>query len=266
MREAAASGGGVPRALMEEKITRCRDVDERLAPYVDDESSAEERRDIDAHLSGCPPCRRHYEAERTARDLLHASRDQLRPPAPGALRARCAASSRPAVTRRSGALTRWVPLSLAASLLLAVAGVFMFSAADHAQALADGLALDHVKCFKIGERLPVDASASSLRWVERQGWPIAIPASAPATKLQLVSVRKCLSIDGSVAHLMYLWNGDPLSVYVVPKRVISTDRLVDALGHEAVIWSTTDRTYALLAEGHPADIDQVVNYVKANTR
>src|SRR5215510_2107367 len=182
--------------MADSKIERCSDLDERLTPYVDGEASADVKRGVETHLSSCSPCRRQYEAERSARDLLHASRDQLRPPAPGALRARCAASSRPAVTRRSGALTRWVPLSLAATLLLAIGGVFIFSFTNHVQAFADGLALDHVKCFKSAEfHTPLDASVSSARWAERQGWPLAIPSSAPAKKLTLVSVRRCLSAD-----------------------------------------------------------------------
>ena len=252
--------------MADEKISRCSDLDERLTPYVDGEASPDVRRGVDAHPSSCSPCRPEYEAERSARDLLHASRDQLRPPASGALRARCAASSRPAVGRRSGALTRWVPLSLAASLLLAIGGVFIFSATNHVQAFADGLAMDHVKCFKRGNlQTPVEASASSARWEQSQGWPLAIPSSAPSKKLTLVSVRRCLSADGWAAHLMYLWNGSPLSVYVVPKPV-SADRLLDALGHEAVIWSNNGRTYAVLAEGHPSGLDQVVDYVKTNAR
>ncbi|PYR60492.1 MAG: hypothetical protein DMF85_04835 [Acidobacteria bacterium] len=252
--------------MADEKISRCGDLDERLAPYVDGEASPDARRAVDAHLSACPPCRERYEAERTAREILHGSRDQLRPAAPGALRARCAASCRPVVVRRPGGLRRWVPLSLAASLLLAVAGVFLFSAADHVQAFADGLALDHVKCFKVGEtHAAVDASTWSTRWEQRQGWPLAVPASAPAKNLRLLTVRRCLSTDGWSAHLMYVWNGDPLSVYVLP-RVVSADRLLDALGHQAVIWSANGRTYAVLAEGHPAGLDQMVNYVKANAK
>jgi anti-sigma factor (TIGR02949 family) len=249
------------------KIAGCRDLDERLAPYVDGEASPDARRAVDAHLEGCPPCRQRYEAERTAREILHGCRYQLRPAAPGALRARCAAFSRPAVGRRSGALRHWVPLSLAASLLLAVAGVFLFTVADHAQALADGLALDHVKCFEVrGDgRAPFDASAFSKGWEQRQGWPLVVPASAPSRNLRLLTVRRCFSIDGRVAHLMYLWNGEPLSVYILP-RVVSSDRLVNALGHEAVIWSANGRTYAVLAEGHPAGLDQVISYVKANAK
>ena len=44
---------------------------------------------------------------------------------------------------------RWAPLSLAATLVLAVAGVFVFGLNNRVEALAASLAVDHVKCFKV---------------------------------------------------------------------------------------------------------------------
>ena len=41
-----------------------------------------------------------------------------------------------------------MPLSLAATLVLAVAGVFVFGLNNRVEALAASLAVDHVKCFK----------------------------------------------------------------------------------------------------------------------
>src|SRR5512138_2092012 len=91
---------------------RCSDLDPRLASYVDDETPAEERAEIDEHLHACGPCRDRAEAERTARDLVRANREMLRGSAPGALRARCTR-----LCTHPGARARrpWVPLSLAAA-------------------------------------------------------------------------------------------------------------------------------------------------------
>ena len=51
---------------MADDIRRCRDVEERLAPYVDGEAGAETRQAIDGHLSACPPCRRLADTEPAA--------------------------------------------------------------------------------------------------------------------------------------------------------------------------------------------------------
>src|SRR5688500_4232386 len=142
---------------MADEIKNCRDLEEHLAPYVDGEETSAARRAVETHLAACPPCRDHAVAERAARDLVAEHRAELRVAAPDALRARCArlresyggqaeaaAGSRlpasgfplPASHLRQGyggqarfapsVLRRWVPLSLAASLVLAVAGVFVF--------------------------------------------------------------------------------------------------------------------------------------------
>ena len=105
---------------------------------------------------------------------------------------------------------RWLPLSLAATLLLAVAAVFLFGLNQSVQALAAGLTLDHVNCFKGAAPAPravVDAHAAAVSWQRSQGWSLTVPETAPAEDLRLVDVRRCLSPEGRVAHLMYLWRG-----------------------------------------------------------
>ena len=109
------------------------------------------------------------------------------------------------------------------------------------------------------------ARALEARWASRQGWVITVPETEPAENLRLVDVRRCLSTDGRVAHLMYLWHGEPLSVYVLPK-VLGRDRVLDSMGHQTAIWSANGRTYAVLANGHPQDFDTIVEYVKTHAR
>jgi anti-sigma factor RsiW len=262
---------------MDQPIRRCRDLDERLTPYVDNEAAPDERRVVDAHLSACPPCRDQADAERAARDVIHERRDELRCHAPDALRARCAAH-RPSRLRGeasssfhlpSSGLRRWVPFSLAATLVLAVAGVFLTGVNSGVQALATGLALDHAKCFQfIGDTSKVvDAQVIENKWEREQGWPIAIPQSTGHEQLRLLTVRRCLSTDGRVAHAMYLWRGEPLSVFVLPHATgRERERVLDTMGREAAIWSANGRTYAVLANGHPSDFNHIVSYVKAHAR
>jgi anti-sigma factor RsiW len=259
---------------MDQPIRRCRDLDEHLTPYVDDEATPEERRLVDAHLSACPPCRDHAEAERAARDVIREHRDELRCCAPDGLRARCQAHQAASVARPSSLLRlqpssvrRWVPLSLAATLVLAVAGVFLTGINTGVQALATGLALDHAKCFQFKGDISKTADAEALdrTWEREQGWPIVVPPAASAEQLRLLTVRRCVSTEGRVAHAMYLWRGEPLSVFVLP-HATRRDRVLDTMGREAAIWSANGRTYAVLADGHPSDFAHIVNYVKTHAR
>jgi hypothetical protein len=164
-------------------------------------------------------------------------------------------------------LRRWVPLSLAATLVLAVGGVFLTGINSGVQALATGLALDHAKCFQFkgDTSKSVDAQVVESQWEREQGWPIVIPQSAADEQLRLLTVRRCLSTDGRVAHAMYLWHGEPLSVFVLP-HATRPERVVDTMGREAAIWSANGRTYAVLADGHPSDFNHIVSYVKTHAR
>src|SRR5688572_8780642 len=119
---------------MADPIRNCGDLEERLTPYVDGEAAPADRAEVGAHLSRCPPCRKHADDERQARDLVREHRAGLCPPAPAALRDRClhledSVGGRATTVRGAGygaVVRRWAPLSLAATLVLAVAGVFLF--------------------------------------------------------------------------------------------------------------------------------------------
>jgi anti-sigma factor (TIGR02949 family) len=257
---------------MADDITNCRDLEAHLAPYVDGEAPPATRRAIDAHLDACPPCRDHAETEAAARDLVRSHRDSLAARAPESLRARCREMAQSPIaidnphstirqspiSNRQSALRRWAPLSLAATLVLAVAGVFLFGLNDRVEALAASLAVDHVKCFKVSD--------AERRWQADQGWPIVVPETSPAEQLTLVDVRRCFTTDGRSAHMMYRWRGAPLSLYVLPES-IGRDRVVDKMGHEAVIWCANSRTYALVTgEGHAGDLAPIVEYMKAHAK
>jgi Putative zinc-finger len=274
---------------MSDDIRNCGDLDERLTPYVDGESPAETRRSVSAHLAKCPPCRNAADAETAARTIVHEHKDGLKSRAPESLRDRCAAllpqssiaDTRQSPIRRSpidqspikssiatrqSAVRRWLPLSLAATLVLAVGGVFLFGLNDRVEALAASLAIDHVKCFKTTKPgATVDPSVAAARWQHDQGWPITVPQTDASRDLRLVSVRRCYSTDGRAAHLMYTWHGAPLSVYVL-QGGDSPERVLDKMGREACIWCANRRTYAVVADGHPEDLPQIVAYMKSRVQ
>lgn len=49
----------------------CRELFARLSAYLDGELSAQERRQIEEHLCGCPPCVEFIESLRRTVDLCH---------------------------------------------------------------------------------------------------------------------------------------------------------------------------------------------------
>ena len=259
---------------MADRIRNCADLDERLTPFVDGEATPADRAEVGAHLAACPPCRKHADDERTVRDLVRDHRAALSPSAPAALRERCSRLRDTARVQASATdgfaatVRKWAPLSLAATLVLAVAAVFLFGLNDGVQALAASLAVDHVKCFKVAvPATSADAVAEARQWQQKEGWPLVVPPTAADEQLQLVDVRRCYSSDGRAAHMMYNWRGKSLSLFVLPQD----NRRQGALrkvGQDAVIWSANQRTYAVVASGEPppADLSRVVAYLKATVR
>jgi anti-sigma factor RsiW len=258
-------------------MSKCRDLDPLFAPYADGEVKPDERVSIESHLDRCPPCRDRVAEQRTVRAALTACRPSLRTDASTALRARCAAHARqahraPSPFRVSRALRRpWIPLSVAATLILAVAGAFILGINDRVEALAAQLTIDHVTCFQFApERLQhTDAATAAHDWIQQQGWAIVVPASSSNRGLELLGVRRCTMSGGRVAHVMYMWHGHPLSIFVVPRTIRGVphqQELVEKFGHEAVIWSGQDRTYVLLARARPNELEPVVGYVRASVK
>lgn len=249
----------------------CRDIQPLLAAYVDGEGSPADRSAVQAHLDSCAPCRDAACGERTARDVVAACRDRLRAAAPDALRARCATGAGGALP--SGARWRpgWrtvVPLSLAASILLAVSGVFVYSAVNQVEALAAQMAVDHAKCIRIASHAPGDHTADEARWALAHGWSVQAPASTAEHDLEFITIRQCFVTDGRTAHMMYKWRGQPLSVYVVPKALdaIGRERITERFGYNATLWSDGGRTYVVVADARPQEMEPVIRYVRARAR
>jgi anti-sigma factor RsiW len=257
-------------------MSECRDLEPMLAPYVDGNADSQAAAVVDAHLRVCPPCRDRVTEERAARDVLLARREGLKTCASDDLRRRCAAyrsgATGAAVRTAARPLARrtWVPLSLAAALLLAAGSIFFLGLNQSVEVLAAQLALDHVKCFQFAPEhteSPPDPEILAKQWYNARGWPVKIPASAADQDLELLAVRRCGSTEGITAHMMYKWRGAPLSVYVLNSastRAGEVEQLVEKIGQDAVIWSHAGRTYAVVSRGTSAELEPVVKYVKIN--
>ena len=247
----------------------CRDIESKLAEYVDGEQSGPERAGVETHLEKCPPCRTRAASERAVHDLVGARREALRGNAPEALRRRCAAQR--TVARPPVALPRrpWVPLSVAATIVLAASVFLLFGWGSAVETYAAQLSADHLKCFQFPPSASTspDVTVLGRTWQASSGWGLKVAAANPAEGLQLLGIRKCGSSRGRVAHILYKWHGEPLSVYVLNRRFdhapdAARDHDVTRFGEHAIVWTEHERTYAVVADRQVADLRTVAKYVR----
>lgn len=254
----------------------CREIDPLMTPYVDGEAAPGDREVVERHLGVCLPCRVRAEAERTARAVVRSRAVTLVDRAPQGLRARCvaaapmpgaigvAAAVRPGVF--GSRARRWLPLSMAATALFAVAAVFWLGQGQELEAaFAAQLVKDHQKCFmslrSAGDLDPADVEA---RLEAQYGWQMRVPASSSEHGIRLVEARRCLYADGAVAHLLYDRGGHHLSLFIVPEAH-HAEQVLELIGHDALIWSDRTYTYALIGDEGDETLRPVAAYVRRVT-
>ncbi|MDP6582484.1 MAG: hypothetical protein QF681_17675, partial [Vicinamibacterales bacterium] len=208
------------------------------------------------------------DAERSARDVVRSHASTLTRPAPTALRARClgAVPSSASLARNNwGGLRvrRWVPLSIAATVLLAVVGVFMAGQQERLEAsFAAQLAIDHEKCFhEFGTGHPrLDAAEAEARLATEHGFDVSVPAGGDVEQIELVDVRSCAYDGGHIAHLLYEVEGQSVSLYVLPDERLA-ERSLEVVGHQTQLWSDDEAAYVLVCAG-ATDMDKVAAYMR----
>ncbi len=251
-------------------MANCREIEAKLAEYVDGHQAEAERAAVERHLQSCPPCRTRAAGERTAHDLVCARRDTLRAPAPGHLRERCAAQRQAARPPAAVfARTPWVRFSLAASVLLAAGLFVLFGWGSSVETYAAQLSADHLKCFQYPPEATSapDVTLLGRTWQTQSGWGLKVASSSTMEGLTLLGIRKCGSSRGRVAHIFYRWHGEALSVYVLNHRFDQSanaahDHDVNRLGEHAIVWTEHDRTYAVIADHRLPDLQRVATYVR----
>lgn len=261
-------------------MPECSRIDSLVTPFVDGELPEQEQQTVQQHLTACAPCRAKVAAERAIRGLLRARRSDLSSScAPAALKARCARLSSPTqgtVTPfRSGGnpvsrpwRARLAPLALAAALVLAVGGVFLYQGTrSSSRLLAAELAMDHEKCFRLNHLLDADGTPSAVQATMSSwfGWDVTLPSLAGHADVSLVGSRPCLYGEGKVAHIMYMHRGRPVSLFMLPRET-RPEQVVRVFGHEARMWSEGDRTFVLLARESDAELDDMVRLVRTTIR
>jgi anti-sigma factor RsiW len=242
----------------------CREINPLVTRVVDNEATDAERGRVDGHLRECPPCRLGLHAEREARQLVRDRADHLVGHAPLGLRAKCTAARAlvPPVRRSVPLLSRarW-PVALAATLVLAVAGAAFYGlVVNPSKAVAAQLTLDHLKCFILFEEpaglVPSDVQAALKA---RHGIDIVLPAASASGGLTLVGGRRCLYLDGSLAHLLYRKGTVQVSLFVLPPGAKLSQTELEVLGHSAAAFTKDGRTWVVLARVPRAEIQAIAS-------
>ena len=254
-------------------MPKCTSIDPLVTPYVDGEIGPRDRQVIDEHLRACPPCHARVAAEQAVRSLIRAQKSVLcADRASATLRARCTgarlASGSPSRAAPRTWRSRSMPFAMAASLILIVMGAFVYQlTARSAQVLAAELTADHLKCFGINGILGThdEPAAVERSMVSGFGWHMRLPDAVERAGLKLIGARPCLYGEGRVAHIMYRHNGEPVSIFMLPRRT-RPEEVVQVMGHEAVIWSAGDRTFVLISREPHAEVARVASFVQAALR
>jgi anti-sigma factor RsiW len=262
----------------------CSRIDSLVTPFVDGELPQGEQQTMTEHLSRCPSCRAKVAVERAVRAQLHSCRTDLTPLAASPeLKARCAGL----LNQRSGlvvqfpqattsapvpALSTWrrryASFALAATLLLAVGGAFLYQATrSSSRVLAAELTVDHEKCFRLNHLLGTQQSSETVEaaLASSFGWKVELPDTSGHVDVRLVGSRPCLYGEGRIAHIMYMHNGQPVSLFMLPREA-RQDQLVQVFGHQCRIWSEGDRTFVLVARESAPEMEQMVALVRTTIR
>lgn len=248
----------------------CREIEDRLPAYVDGTANGDAAA-IAAHLDHCAACRASAHAQSVARAVLSSRAAHLAPLAPPGLgtRLRAQADARASATPAAEGSLAWTRLSAFAAaviVILTLGAVLLPVVTIRSTAvLAAQLALDHLKCFTIegdDNAAPIAKADAEATLKNEFDLSVAVPASVPAERLELLAVRRCLYGDGRAAHVMYRLDGEPLSLFIIPGLTRPAAEL-SLFGHEQIVWTQADRTYMLVARaGSRNDLARVASYLQ----
>jgi anti-sigma factor RsiW len=225
----------------------CHEIAPLRAAFVDGDIPDADRSRVEAHVAGCPVCAREVRIERQVRALIHARRAALTSEvAPAALSARAASLASDA---RRARMPSWGwPVAAAAAMLVAVAGLRLATGWSTV-VLAAQLTADHAKCHWLdGARETRDSLAVRDYLASQYGVDAPVPPSSADGRLQLLGGRGCLTGEGRDVHMLYRYEGQRVSLFLVPHDERRPQAL-DVLGAHTVMWPRPSGTYVLVADG-----------------
>lgn len=248
----------------------CEELQNKLHLYVDDELTAAERRQVEAHLEDCAECRRLVKTELDWQQAIRRTATYHR--APEALRRRVAEAAAeghalPAPpARRSRSRQGW---AMAASLLVAVAlssSVTAYLVAPSPETpLARELVADHVRSLMADHLTDV---ASSDQHTVKPWFDGRLDYAPPvedfaADGFPLVGGRLDYVDHRTVAALVYRRAKHPINLFVFPAR--GGDGAVRASvenGYNILRWTQGGMEYWAISDVNPAELRDFVALVR----
>jgi len=251
-------------------MSDCARIDALVTPFVDGALSHDQRIAVERHVQACALCRARLDAEQSMSALVREHRAQLcDAAAPAALLTRCAQLAAPPPVPRTTPPSMWrsraLRFAIAATLVAAASAAAVYRLTETpVQLIAAELTADHLKCFILhGSPDSRPAVSEVEQSLETQfDWDATLPAQAEQAGLELVGARPCLYAEGRVAHILYRFEGRPVSVFMLPDRDRAQD-LFDVMGHSAVMWSDDGRTFVLVAREPADEMQRLARFVRA---
>ena len=157
----------------------------------------------------------------------------------------------------------WAPVSLAATLMLAVAGVLVFGlVSGRGNVLAAQLAEDHLRCMRaVSRRGPADSLQLADRWQKNRGWFVKVPGSSQKDDMEFVALRRCFHGDRQeLAHALYRHKGRIVSLFIFPDDDSRRRTNLEIMGQRELIWSQGGRSYAIVADSDAADVSTLKEF------
>jgi mycothiol system anti-sigma-R factor len=202
----------------------CRDIMDRLSPFLDDELDPVASREVSRHLDNCPGCAAALDRQRTLGESLRRDLEYHR--APDLLRARVErdvrASARVEGARSRPAAQRWRWLSAAAAVIAVVGGTWVVASLPRGAAgdlTARDVVSGHIRSLMANHLTDV---ASTDQHTVKPWFAGRLDFSPPVTDFAgagypLVGGRLDYLEGHPVAALVYGHNKHSINVFVWPE-------------------------------------------------
>lgn len=170
-------------------MSLCESIDTLAMAYLDDELAAEERRELETHLTECASCRTHLDGERADHALI--KRSLVGPPAPDMLRAKLVRgldkydAEQAKETRR-----RWYQWMLPGSAMVAAAAAIVMFVGMQTQTerVAGTVAQQATK--HVSRTLPLEVQGQSTGpWLNQHFAAVKPPNFTEVEETQLLGAR-----------------------------------------------------------------------------
>ncbi len=232
-------------------MSLCESIDTLSMAYHDDELAAEERRELELHMTECAGCRSHVEAERADHELI--ARSLAAPPAPEVFRVRLsrtldaedAAASRAARRRFS----QWL---LPGSAIMAAAAAIAVFVAVKPQAERDLGAVAHEAARQATRQLPLEVEGPGTGpWLQQHFASMEMPQIDEPSSLLVgarLLPRGINGHDGALLSYRIDLTGNPFIVSVLVVRDLRDGEMTD--GDEVEVNGRA--LHVLESDGHVA--------------